>query len=92
MLDYAVKLTRTPAQIAAEDIERLRAVGFDDTGILDTCQVVSYYNYVNRLADGLGVELEGFWTTEALTLTEEEFREGVRRRAEGDTPQPHGTR
>lgn len=81
MLDYAVKLTRTPARIGAEDVERLRAAGFDDTGILDICQVVSYYNYVNRLADGLGVELEEFWTTDALTLTEEEFREGVRRRA-----------
>jgi alkylhydroperoxidase family enzyme len=33
---------------------------FDDTGILDICQVVSYFNYVNRLADGLGVELEDF--------------------------------
>ena len=35
--------------------------GFDDTGVLDVCQVTSYYNYVNRLADGLGVELEAFW-------------------------------
>lgn len=73
MLAYSVKLTRAPAEIGADDIERLREVGFDDTGILDICQVVSYYNYVNRLADGLGVELEGFWVGETLTLERDEF-------------------
>ena len=41
--------------------------------MLDICQVVSYYNYVNRLADGLGVELEDFWTDEDLTLAREEY-------------------
>ena len=58
MLRYAVKLTRTPHEVAVADVDRLRNAGFDDTGILDICQVVSYYAYVNRLADGLGVELE----------------------------------
>jgi hypothetical protein len=51
----------------------LRSSGFDETAILDLCQVVSYYNYVNRLADGLGVELEKFWEVEKLTMTQEEF-------------------
>lgn len=61
MLDYAAKLTREPWSMTAEDVETLRRAGFDDTGILDICQVTAYYNYVNRIADGLGVELEGYW-------------------------------
>ncbi|GMV07423.1 MAG: hypothetical protein AMXMBFR53_36980 [Gemmatimonadota bacterium] len=73
MLDYAVKLTVEPASVGAEDVEALRAVGFDDTAILDICQVTSYYNYVNRLADGLGVELEAEWKPQDLTLTHEAF-------------------
>jgi uncharacterized peroxidase-related enzyme len=58
VLAYAVKLTRTPADIRREDIERLREAGLGDRAILDVAQVVSYFNFVNRLADGLGVELE----------------------------------
>ena len=58
MLDYAVKLTCAPATVGDADIQRLRGGGFTDAGILDICQVTAYYNYVNRLADGLGVELE----------------------------------
>ena len=54
MLDYAVKLTRSPGAVAESDVDRLRKAGFDHAGILDICQVTSYYNYVNRLADGLG--------------------------------------
>lgn len=73
MLDYAVKLTRTPRDIDGADIERLREAGFDETAILDICQVASYYNYVNRMADGLGVELEDVWTDEELILERAEF-------------------
>ena len=61
MLDYAVKLTNTPAEIEEIDVVLLRETGFSDTAILDICQVTAYYNYVNRLADGLGVELEDGW-------------------------------
>jgi uncharacterized peroxidase-related enzyme len=61
MLDYAVKLTLTPWEMTAEDVEALRAVGFEDAAILDVNQVAAYYAFVNRLADGLGVELESFW-------------------------------
>jgi uncharacterized peroxidase-related enzyme len=75
MLDYAAKLTRSPHAVGEPDVQRLRDVGFDETGILDICQVVAYYNYVNRLADGLGVELEEFWRDEDLTMTREEFDE-----------------
>ena len=75
MLDYAVKLTLTPWKVGEGDVERLREVGFDEAAILDICQVVCYYNYVNRLADGLGVELEANWREEDYTLTRAEFEE-----------------
>ena len=61
MLDYAVKLTETPARVAAFDLERLRQVGFDDTAILHIAEITAYYAFANRIADGLGIELEGFW-------------------------------
>jgi uncharacterized protein YciW len=77
MLDYAVKLTRSPQAVTEADIECLRAEGFTDAGILDVCQVTSYYNYVNRLADGLGVEMEEAWTVDELTLTRDEFQDRI---------------
>lgn len=58
MLDYAVKLTRTPADMTPEDAAVLRTHGFDDRGIHDLCAVAAYFAFVNRIADGLGVELE----------------------------------
>ena len=58
MLDYAFKLTVEPWNMRQPDVEKLRAAGFDDTAILDIAQVTGYYAFVNRLADGLGVELE----------------------------------
>ncbi len=61
MLDYAVKLTREPWAMVEADVEALRAAGWSDAAILDVNQVTGYYAYVNRLADGLGVELEDFW-------------------------------
>lgn len=73
MLDYAVLLTRSPHSITKADVERLQQVGFDETAVLDVCQIVSYYNYVNRLADGLGVELEDSWTPEDMVMTRLEF-------------------
>ena len=73
MLDYAIKLTRDPGGMTAGDTGALRKAGFSDRAILDICQVVSYYNYVNRLADGLGVGLEEQWRDEDLTLSREEF-------------------
>ena len=58
MLDYAVKLTRTPGEMKVADAVALRAQGFDDRAIHDICAVTAYYAFVNRIADGLGVELE----------------------------------
>ncbi len=81
MLDYAVKLTLTPWKVGEGDVEHLHEVGFDQAAILDICQVVSYFNYVNRMGDGLGVELEDRWREEDYTLTRTEFEE--QRRPEG---------
>jgi uncharacterized peroxidase-related enzyme len=58
MLRYAVKLTATPQSVTESDVIELRNVGFTDTDILHICEVVAYYAYANRIADGLGVELE----------------------------------
>lgn len=58
MLEYADKLTRTPSAMTAADVARLRTVGFDDRAIHDVCAIVAYFAFVNRIADGLGVELE----------------------------------
>ncbi len=56
--EYAEKLTRTPGGMAAADLEKLRAAGLSDRAILDAVQVVAYFNYINRVADGLGVDPE----------------------------------
>ena len=65
MLDYAVQLTLAPAETNRADIETLRCAGFDDTAILDINLVAGYFAFVNRLADGLGVQLEDFWENTA---------------------------
>jgi len=61
MLDYAVKLTEDPAGVTADDIESLRLTGFTDEAILHIAEIAAYYAFANRIADGLGIELEGFW-------------------------------
>ncbi len=58
MLDYAVKLTRTPGAMNAADVETLRQAGFGDLAIHDICAITAYFAFVNRIAEGLGVELE----------------------------------
>lgn len=58
MLDYALTLTHAPHTVTAEHVATLRKAGFDDRGIHDICAVTAYYAFVNRIADGLGVELE----------------------------------
>jgi uncharacterized peroxidase-related enzyme len=55
---WAEKLTRAPATCGAADVEALREHGFSDTAIHDAAQVIGYFNYINRVADGLGVDLE----------------------------------
>lgn len=60
MLHYAVKLTRTPAAVNDADVEALRSAGFSDRDILDITEVVGYYAYANRIADGLGIQTESW--------------------------------
>jgi alkylhydroperoxidase family enzyme len=55
MLEYVEKLTLRPVTVGREDIEALRRVGFDDTAILQINLLASWFNYINRVADGLGV-------------------------------------
>ena len=58
LCDHAIKLTRQPWSVGADDIQRLRAHGLSDRAISDATQVISFFNYINRIADGLGVDLE----------------------------------
>lgn len=59
MLDYAAKLTREPGNMVEADVARMRSLGADDGQILEVNQVCGYFNYVNRLLNGLGVSLAG---------------------------------
>ena len=58
LLAYADRLTGSPAAVTAADIAALRDAGLDDRAIHDACAVIAYYAFVNRIADGLGVEIE----------------------------------
>ena len=55
MLDYVVQITRDSTRISRADHDRLRSVGFDDQGILQITLIASWFNYINRVADALGV-------------------------------------
>lgn len=55
MVDYVVQVTRDATRIGPSDHDALRAVGFDDTGILQVTLIASWFNYINRVADALGV-------------------------------------
>jgi uncharacterized peroxidase-related enzyme len=59
MLEYVVKLTRDATECSPADHAKLRAVGFDDRGILQITLIASWFNYINRVADALGVGREG---------------------------------
>ncbi len=61
LCDYAEKLTLRPQDMNEGDVAALCEAGFDDRSILDACQIVAYFNFVTRLAEGLGVELEEYW-------------------------------
>jgi uncharacterized peroxidase-related enzyme len=59
MLDYVGKVTRDATGVSREDHERLRAHGFDDRGILQITLIAAWFNYINRVADALGVGRDG---------------------------------
>ena len=58
MLDYVIKLTKDATKVWKDDIEDLRKAGFDDQGILQITLIASWFNYINRVADALGVGRE----------------------------------
>ncbi|HEV2949865.1 MAG TPA: hypothetical protein VGX70_20980 [Gemmataceae bacterium] len=58
MLDYVAQITRDATKISARDLDELRAAGFDDRAILQINLIASWFNYINRVADGLGVGRE----------------------------------
>ena len=58
LCDFAEKATRAPADARPADLDALRAQGLSDRDILDAVQVISYFNYINRVADALGVDPE----------------------------------
>jgi uncharacterized peroxidase-related enzyme len=58
LCEFAEKLTRTPSAMTPQDLEQLRSAGLSDEEIHDAVQVISYFNYINRLADALGCDPE----------------------------------
>jgi uncharacterized peroxidase-related enzyme len=55
MLDYVIKLTKDATKVGQDDLRGLRAIGFDDKAILQITLIASWFNYINRVADALGV-------------------------------------
>jgi uncharacterized peroxidase-related enzyme len=55
MIDYVAKLTKDATQVRRDDLDRLRELGFDDRAILQINLIASWFSYINRVADGLGV-------------------------------------
>ena len=60
LCEFAEKLTKTPAAMTPEDLDRLRAVGLDDGQCTEVVHIVGYFNHINRVADALGVDDEAF--------------------------------
>ncbi len=60
LCSFAEKLSQTPNQMSKQDIDHLREKGLNDRAIHDATQIISYFNYINRIADALGVEPETF--------------------------------
>jgi uncharacterized peroxidase-related enzyme len=58
MLDYVVKVTKDATKVSKDDHDRLRSAGFEDRGILQITLIASWFNYINRVADALGVGRE----------------------------------
>ena len=67
MLDYVVQVTKDATRVSPADHERLRAVGFDDKAILQITLIASWFNYINRAADALGVGRESLSVSEGMS-------------------------
>jgi len=73
LVEFGIKLTLDPSEIVSDDVERLREAGFDDAGISSCVQVVAYFNYINRVAEGLGVDYED-WIEHDGRITDDTSR------------------
>ena len=69
VLDYTEKLTLRPSEMVEEDVEKLRRFGWSDNQILEVVHIVGYFNYINRVVDGLGCEWEEEMKRNNLMLT-----------------------
>ncbi|HSF87461.1 MAG TPA: peroxidase [Acidimicrobiia bacterium] len=69
LLEYAEKLTQTPEDCGPADVAALRIAGWSDRAVHDAAQVCAYFNYINRIADGLGVEPEDWLDELGRSLT-----------------------
>ncbi len=65
LCEFAVELTKAPACVDRSAIDDLRAHGWSDAAIHDAIQVIAYFNYINRVADGVGIEDEPEWPSRA---------------------------
>jgi uncharacterized peroxidase-related enzyme len=63
LCDLAVKVTQEPSRVTAADLDVLRSEGWSDAAIHDALQVIAYFNYINRIADAVGVEDEPEWAS-----------------------------
>ena len=63
LCDLAVQMTEAPASVTVEDVGGLRGQGWSDAAISDAIQVISYFNYINRVADAVGIEDEPEWSS-----------------------------
>ena len=70
LCDFAVKLTLRPGKITAADVGALRDQGFADEAITIAVQTIAYFNYINRVAEALGVDPEPW-----MTMSSDEWRE-----------------
>lgn len=61
LCDFAMVLTRTPASVEQEHVDELRRHGWSDAAVHDAIQVISFFNYINRVADAVGIEGEPEW-------------------------------
>jgi uncharacterized peroxidase-related enzyme len=58
LLDFAIKLTGSPSGVRRHDLDDLRVHGFTDEQLVDAVQCIGYFNFINRVLDGLGVDPE----------------------------------
>ena len=75
LCDFAVKLSLTPGDMSQADVDQLRELGWTDQQITIATQVISYFNYINRIADGLGVESEEWMSPDKNSWLREKGRD-----------------